>query len=182
MSTQILRLQSSPHSDLDEDVILKLSTALKRADGNFLAAHELLLTDEMEAAKKSMITDLEEHDDSVESLTKQLKHLSHLHEASELVVAMEEALLIMEQSVDRPFYAARTAELERTAKAVDDFREARQKQGARNNADLIQIRNDSVARLRSLQQAHHDSIPIPPTPLPSVPTTPPPSTSGIKPP
>lgn len=157
------KLQALRHSDLDEDAILKQSTALSRADDNFVASHNSLLYDDPDANARTMAAELDDHETAVDSLSRQLKLLSHLHDASELVVAMDEALLIMEQSVGKPYYAARAAELVRTRKAVDDFREARNKPGARNNTDLIAIRDNAVDRLRDLDQAHHDSIPPPPS-------------------
>lgn len=178
VSTQVSKLQALHHSDLDEDVISKQVTAVKKADSNFFTAHQLL-QDLGTETPESMAAALDEHELAMDNINKQLKHLSQLLDASELVVAMEESILIMEQSADKPYYPGRAIELTRTDKAVDDFRDARHKPGARRNTSLIDVRDNAVERLRMLHLTYDESKPLPLSPsLPEVPST----VSEIKPP
>lgn len=167
VGTQIARLQALHHSDLEDDAIAKQLAALVRANEHFVGAHEILTNDDPDDDTSAQLElDLLDHTSSVENHKKALQHLSALSQASELVEAMEDALHVMELSVREPYYPSRAHELDRTQKAVDFFREARMKPGARKSPALKDIRDNATTRLVALKTAFHHSTP-PPTPSPT---------------
>lgn len=161
VASQISALQATSHSDLDEDFITKQLSALSHADDMFISAHQNIL--ELEDETDPPFTDsiLTDHQNVVRSHHKALKNLINVVEAYELIEGMTEALEVMEHTADLPFYPARADELDRAQKLVRDFRDARNKPGARSDARFLPIRDDAVERLSRLQLRHHTDSPPP---------------------
>lgn len=163
VSTQIIRLQALKHSALEEDAITRQLTALNRANEHFLTAHKFLEQEDPDATPITLDQELSEHISSIEPHRHSLQLLAELQQASELIEAMEDALHVMELSADHPYYSGHDTELSRTESAVEYFRDARSKPGARHDKDLKAVRDDAAIRLTNLKVAYQMSIPPPTT-------------------
>lgn len=161
VASQIATLQGANHSDLDEDFISKQLDALAKADELFTSTHQTILESEEETDPTQHDQILLDHQTVVLAHRRALKDLLHICEAYELIEGMTEALVVMERTAEMPFYPARASELDRAQKLVRDFRDARNKSGARTDDRFIPIRDDAVERLSRLQIKHHtDSPPL----------------------
>lgn len=165
VATQITRMKGLKHTALDEEAVGKQLHALSRANEHFITAHEFLTKEDPEAIEATMVQDLLDHTATATAHRRSLENFLAIIQASELIEAMEDALQVMEVSASQPYYPGREQEIARTEKAVEYFRDARMKPGAREDADLKALRDNAAIRLSAIKASFHKSLPPPPPPL-----------------